>query len=275
MRECDRPHILRLVSVLTCLGVMLAPGRLRAEQEPVRELSREGQSICLGTARFSVTVEPSGTIRPVRVKDLPLVSFIALYTYPVSPDDGKAVRGCQAEAPGLGDRPPQMDVSFADGVGRVSITRVCSHPQVLDNAPLWRLQETIEIAPDGLLNLAYRCSFDRLLRWGGFGLATALAMDPVRGKTLQSFAPDLTIPGEIPGKLPGRDLSEGLMGACVDSTKGPVWLWFGGASRVDTLDWTQFLTFLANPEALPHSGLTVFRGTECRLTVSMRLPVND
>ena len=255
-------------------GAVLTATCLLAQPEAVRELSRRDQTVTLGTARFRATVEPTGTLRDVRVGETQLVSFIALYTTPTSPETGKGVRGCQAETPGLGDRPPQVDVSFADGAAQVVITRVCSHPQVLDNAPLWRLRETVRLGSRGELDLRYQCSFDRLMRWGGFSLATALTMDAVRGKALQAFLPGLTVPGEVPGGLPDREHTRGLMGARVESGAGPLELWFGGTSRVDVQDWTQYLTFLASPAQLPHGGLYVYRDTETCLSAALRLPVD-
>lgn len=242
--------------------------------EPVRELARNGAALTLGNPRLRLTIEPAGTIRNVRVGDTQLVSFIALYTNPTSPELGKDVRGCQAETPGLGDRPPEMNVSFAEGTAQVVITRVCSHPQVLGNAPLWRLRETISLSPDGVLQLRYACAFDQLVRWQGFSLATALTMDAVRGQALQAFMPGFTFTGTVPEALPARDDLYGLMGARVGTTTGPLTAWFGGASRVDVLNWTQYLTFMANPLAMPHAGLTTYRDTHADLSVEMHLPVN-
>ena len=254
-------------------GAMLATTGLLAQPEPVRELSRQGPNVKLGTTRFCLTLEPTGTIRDVRVGETQLISFIALYTTPTSPETGQGVRGCQAETPGLGDRPPQMDVTCSDGGAQVVITRVCSHPQVLDNAPLWRLCETVRLSPRGELDLRYQCRFDRLLRWGGFSLATALTMDAVRGRALAAYLPGLTVPGEAPGSLPGRDQTRELMGARVETSAGPLALWLGGTGRVDVQDWTQYLTFLAAPGAMPHGGMTMYRDTECRLSAALRLPV--
>jgi hypothetical protein len=167
-----------------------------------------------------------------------------------------------------------MNVSFADGAAQVVIHRVCSHPQVLNNEPLWRLRETLSLSPDGVLQIRYGCVFDRLLRWQGFALATALTMDAVRGRALQAFMPGLTFTGAIPDALPARDEVHGLMGARVATAAGPLTTWFGGASRVDVLNWTQYLTFLAAPTTLPHGGMTVYRNTRADLTVELRLPVN-
>jgi hypothetical protein len=259
---------------LTMICAVLAAACLPAQDEAVRVLSRNGQAVTIGTARFRATIEPTGTIRNVCAGETQLVSFIALYTSPTSPETGQTVRGCQAETPGLGDRPPQMDLSFAGGAAQVVITRVCSHPQVLGNAPLWRLRETVRLSPRGELDLRYACSFDRLMRWGGFSLATGLTMEAVRGKPLQAFLPGLTVPGEVPGGLPDREHTRGLMGARVGSGAGPLEMWFGGTSRVDMQDWTQYLSFLASPNALPHGGLYVYRDTETSFSAALRLPVN-
>ncbi|MBU0609029.1 MAG: hypothetical protein KKI08_14175 [Armatimonadetes bacterium] len=255
-----------------CAALVAVP--LLAQGEAIRELSRQGQTVTLGTPRFRATIEPTGTLRDVRVGDTQLISFIALYTTPTSPETGKGVRGCQAETPGLGDRPSAMDVTFADGGAQVIITRVCSHPQVLENAPLWRLRETVRLSPQGELSLQYDCRFDRLLRWGGFNVATALTMDAVRGQPLEVYLPGLTVPGEAPGTLPDRDQSVGLMGARVMSSAGPLRLWFGGTSRVHVQDWTRYLTFLASPRALPHSNMTMYRDTGFCCSVALWLPVN-
>lgn len=261
--------------LLLVVGVTFAnPACGRAQGEAVRELARTDQAVTLGTSQFRVSVERTGTLRNVRVGETQLVSFIALYTTPTSPETGKGARGCQAETPGLGDRAPQMDVTCAEGGAQVAITRVCSHPQVLDNAPLWRLRETVRVSPRGELDLRYECHFDRLLRWGGFDLVTALTMEAVRGKPFQTFLPGLTIPGEAPGNLPDRDHSQGLMGARVESGAGPLALWFGGTSRVQMQDWSQYLSFLAAPAQMPHGGLYTYRDTETCFTVALRLPVN-
>jgi hypothetical protein len=256
-----------------CLGALLLATCLPAAPEAVRELSRQGPSVTLGTSAFRLTVEPTGTLRDVRVSDTQLLSFIALYTTPTSPETGKGVRGCQAETPGLGDRPPQMDVTTSDGAAQVAITRVCSHPQVLDNAPLWRLVETVQVSPRGELHVRYRCHFDRLLRWGGFSVAVALTMDAVRDRALEAYLPGLTVPAQVPARLPTRDEARETMGARVETSAGPLGLWLGGTRRCEIQDWTRYLTFLAAPEAMPHSGMTMYRDTECGFSVALRLPV--
>ena len=64
------------------------------------------------------------------------------------------------------------------------------------------------------------------------------------------------------------------MGARVESTAGPLALWFGGTSRVQMQDWSQYLSFLAGPAQMPHGGLYTYRDTEMCFTVALRLPVH-
>lgn len=261
------PRLLQLL-VATVLVSSLARGA-----EPVRELTRAGLDLTLGTPRFRLTVRASGAIAAAQVGDTSLISFISFYTNPVSPQTGKAVRCCQVESPGLGDRPSEVQTDFRDGVATVTIVRDCSHPEVDANAPLWRLRETVEVTPTGQITIRYRGHWLRLSRWSGFSVVTAFTTEAFRGRPLEAYVPGLTLPGVPPKELPDRHLLDGLMGLQLSSSAGPVRQWLGGMHRADIQDWGQYLSVLATPTVLPHSNMTMYRDTEAAFSISLQLPL--
>jgi hypothetical protein len=144
--------------LLTCLLVVVGPALAQ-----VRALKETPTNVLLGTDAFSLNVEQSGTLRNIKLGETVLWSFVGIYSNPNSTEDDKPVRCCQAESPGLGDRPPQMTTDFANGAATVVITRDCSHPKLYNNEPFWKLRQTVLVQPDGLVRVTYNCRFVRYL----------------------------------------------------------------------------------------------------------------
>jgi hypothetical protein len=238
----------------------------------VQALKQQPGSVTLGTDRFSLTVEASGTLRAIKSGETVLFPFVGIYSNPTSTEDDKPVRCCQAESPGLGDRPPQMDTVFADGNATVTITRDCSHPKLYNNEPIWRLRETVLVQPDGLVRVTYNCRFLRYLYNMSWTAVFAAAMPEFTGRTWQARVPDLTLNGVIPTALPKRDDLAGAWELLLESSRGPLKVSFGKAGRVEMGDWGQYLEIGASLPALPHSG-PLYRGVEQEITVSLQLPI--
>lgn len=239
----------------------------------VRELGKAEGGVVLGTDRFSVTVRPSGTITNVKSGETLLLSFISLYTTPQSTEDGAGVRCCQTESPGLGDRTPEMKVSFVEGKAVVEISRECSHPKVYHNDPIWSLKETVVVEPSGKIRVTYDCVFHRITRWSGLSAICAGAMPAFKGQTYRALVPGGWLEGIIPEGLPHRNSTDGLWDLTLQSTAGRVHLSFNNASRVTLDDWTQYLAISTAMPNLPHSGLYTYRGQHERFGLTIQLPV--
>lgn len=257
------------------LGVLVALLASLPAGAQVRELKTDGQGVTLGTDAFSLTVEKTGTLRAVKVGATVLFPFVALYTNPTSTEeDGKPVRCCQAEQPGLGDRPSQVTTSFAGGTATIIILRDCSHPKLYGNAPIWNLRETVTVQPDGLIRVNYQCRFLRFLPGMSWTAVFAGAMPEFTGRAWQGQIPTMTIQGTIPDSLPKRDETTGLWGLSLASSRGPVQFTFGQTSRVEVNNWGQYLEVGAMLPNLPHGGQPMYRGVQQEITVSLKLPVS-
>lgn len=256
-------------SVICLLALALLGGAAPAQ---VRVLKQQADRVELGTERFSLTVEATGTLRAVKVGDTVLLPFAGLYTNPVSTTDGKAVRCCQAEQPGLGQRPPSMEVAPADGAVTVTVSRDCSHPAIYDNAPVWHLVQTVRVQPEGLVEVRYHCRFLRYLPQMTCLVVFAGAMPEYRDRAWRAQLPGRELSGTVPGALPGRGDLGGAWDLTVESSRGPVRYRFGGAGRVEMGDWGQYLEVGATLPDLPHGG-EMYRGVEQEISVSVQLPV--
>ena len=249
---------------------LLLPSAVTAQ---VRELAKADGGIVYGTDRFSVTVRTTGTVANVKCGQTLLFPFISLYTNPHSTENGAAVRACQAESPGLGDRALEVRVTLADSKAIIEIRRECSHPKVYNNAPLWSLEETIIVEPSGKLCVTYDCLFHRITRWSGLASVCAGAMPAFKEQTFRALVPGGYLSGVIPAGLPNRNDTVGLWDLTLQSTAGPVRLTFDNPGRVTLDDWTQYLAISTALPSLPHGGLYTYRGQHERFGFTIQLPV--
>jgi hypothetical protein len=252
---------------MMCLLVGVGPALAQ-----VRALKEAPTGVTLGTDRFSLSVDQSGTLRAIKVGETVLWSFVGIYSNPTSTEDDKPVRCCQAETPGLGDRPPQMTTAFADGAATVVITRDCSHPKLYNNEPFWKLRQTVLVQPDGLVRVTYNCRFLRYLSNMSWMAVFAGAMPEFTGRKWSAQIPNMTLSGEIPAGLPKRGDLAGAWEVLLESSQGPVRVSFGDASRVELGDWGQYLQVGAMLADMPNSG-PVYRGVEREMTVTIQLPI--
>ena len=251
--------------------LVLLLGALPAAAQ-VRVLAQQVDRVTLGTDRFSLTVEATGTLRAIKSGDCLLFPFVGIYSNPASTEDGQPVRCCQAEQPGLGDRPPQMKTTFTGDVATVTITRDCSHPKLYGNEPFWNLRETVVVQPDGLIRVTCHCRFLRYLPNMSWTAVFAGAMPQFTGHTWRAQVPSRTLTGAIPAGLPKRGDLEGAWEVLLESSQGPVRMGFAGVGSLELGDWGQYLEVGAMLPALPHSG-PMYRGVEQEITVSLQLPL--
>lgn len=264
------PHLLARITSLLAACLLLGTGPALAQVQALKQLP---SGVVLGTDKFSLTVENSGTLRSIKLGEITLLPFVAIYSNPTSTDDeAKPVRCCQAESPGLGDRPPQMETSFADGRATLVITRDCSHPKVYDNAPIWTLRETVVVQPGGLIKITYHCRFLRFLTKMSWTAVLAAAMPEFTGRSWRARVPDMMLGGTVPADLPKRGGLEGAWELQLESSQGTLYYSFANAGRLELNDWGQYLQVGASLPDMPHTG-PVYRDVEQELTVSLQLPV--
>lgn len=249
-----------------------------AEPE-VRELSRKGETVTLGTEAFSVTFEPNGRLRDIRCGERELISFISLYTTPYSFSSGKGLRCVQGEEPsrGMGKRPGTITVE-PDGDGQViKLARLCSHPEIREGKPYLRLTETVDIRPAGVIRFAQEYEWLDLVRWHQFNLIVALNMKELKDRPFRAQYPGFAEEGALTeGKAYTKieHLDGTIRALSVDTGSGPLVIEFHNHIRASSSRWGQYASVSLRPGAYGYHS-DIFRGVRDRAAFTIRLPVRE
>lgn len=228
-------------SRLQALALVLACASVHAAS-PLRLVHRTPTKAIVGNEGFSVEVHSSGRLEKLKGGDTVYVSFIALYTYPVSLTTGKAVRAVQGESSGRGIG-PIPETMFIEKRGEryfISITRTAMRKEIRSGDPLYDLHQRIEIAPNGAVAIDYEFTWRSFHRVGSPTIYVALDADVFDGA---SFCSDYTTHCEQGRFTPGSQYSSfpGLKGQLrtlrTQTKTGTFDLWVNSKTHVNAVRW--------------------------------------
>ena len=161
----------KIPSTLLILGLclMLRQPEAQARAFEVRLLKGTERDGVWGTDEFRVSVNWTGVVRHVIVKDKELIwQAAALYTFPVPPEGGPAPRTVQGEGSGnrgLSIEPPKMECRDEKGKRVFTFHHQVSSKKIHDGKPLCNVLQKIVITPTGEISVAYDFEWTETVRW--------------------------------------------------------------------------------------------------------------
>ncbi len=267
--------------VAVVLMLVLSVGGFANAQRALQILERTQDAVTIGNETFSVTVENSGRLENLQAGGTTYVSFIALYPYIYSPELGHDVRAVQGEQPpsGLGPLPESIDIELRGDRYLVRIMRTVARDEVYEGAPLCEMAETIDIRPNGYVQLRYEFNWLRYFVPNSLCVALALRPDTFRESPFWADYTTHRVRGQFTDDKNYTRI-EGLRGNLrtlqVDSPEGPFDLWIDECSSVQSSRWGEG-RYYAVLLTVPKTGRDqpMYRGITSTLSFSIKLPIGQ
>jgi len=260
------------------LGVVLAVTAFAREYE-VRLLRGTERSGVWGTGEFEVAVNEYGAVRMVKVGGAEYFSQAAvLYTSPVPPGAANGIRAVQGEgvgARGLGPEKPTMRTSQAGG-GRVfEFETVIARPEILDGAPVCRVNQKVAVLSTGEIRVGYDLEWLQTVRWDHVMLLLLLDQKQCHGREYMALAGDSVYAGVME---PGPATERRLRGVPLDQLtlrldKGPCPIVLDEPS-VCEFSWGGGVQLSIRPTEAARKGF-IYAGQKARFSFRILLPVSQ
>ena len=249
-----------------------------AEQPPpLRILEGSSTAVTIGNDAFSVKVDSTGRLSNLQAGGIEYVSFVAMYSSPTSFETGKGVRAVQGEtgeARGIGPIPEKIAAEQRGERYVVNIKRTAERQEICGGAPLYDLHQTVEVAPNGTVNLRYEFAWRRFFDPGSPTIYVALAGPTFTGLSYWADHSDNCIKGEF---TEGANYTkyEGLSGSMrsmrAETPAGPFNLRIDTSNGIVSTRWGEQYCAI---------GLQVLRGLvypgiSSKVEFTIRVPVKD
>ncbi len=257
------------------VGLLVVSCTVRAAELDLRVLQSTDRAVTIGTDDFSVTVQSSGRIDTLQAGGINYVAFIALYTSLSSFDTDETVRAVQGA--GSGDIGPVPDAISAEKRGEryfIAIKRTAAREEICGGQPLYHLDETVEIGPNGVLKVRYEFTWLRFFATGKPAIYVALT-----GETFRDLSYWAEFPtdcqrgtfGEGNGYASFEQLRGPLRALRVDCPAGPFDVWAYRAGQVTGTRWGEEYSSIGLH--IPKARGTVYRGVVSVVEFVIKVPL--
>ncbi|MFO7947153.1 MAG: hypothetical protein R6V19_10080 [Armatimonadota bacterium] len=231
---------MRYLIPLGCVLLVLVP--CGAKVHGLSVIEQTDSAVTIGSEAFSVQVQNSGRIEAVKAGDTEYVSFIALYTQPSAFRSDDNVRAVQGEGEGRNLGPVEAPISVEKRGERylLHLHRTAAREEIRNGQPLYTLDETIEISPQGVLNISYHFHFLRICAIGGPTVYVALNSQTFDGQSYTAIHRNYGVHGTFSAAEGVREYPgiEGDMRSLwADFPSGQLALWTSGAERISSVRW--------------------------------------
>ncbi|MCD6361649.1 MAG: hypothetical protein J7M38_12405 [Armatimonadetes bacterium] len=256
--------------------LLVIAGAACAELQPVDVLEHTDNYAVLGNDRFSVRIERTGKLGPIRAGDLEYLWMGSLYTTPIVPETGKGLRAVQAEN-GLGAAPPMPEPVRRGDYCEVAISYDAARDELYGGEPLYHFTQEIQVHPGGWIRLWYRFDWKRLFSFRSASLYLALSGE---GVDRARFSADYTghVSGGVFDVAAGTGRIETIRGAVraltVDCEAGPLLLSFEDVPRVTAQFWGGGRVAIILDVPGVGRSVPMYPGTSSEMQVDLKLPVS-
>jgi len=257
------------------VGLLAVSCTVRASELGLRILQSTDRAVTIGTQAFSVTVHSSGRIDALQAGGINYVAFIALYTSLSSFDTDNTVRAVQGEGGrGIGPLPDAVSAEKRGDRYFIAIKRTAARQEICGGRPLYHLDETVEVAPNGVLRVRYEFAWLRFFAIGKPAVYVALTGDTFRDLT---FWADYTTHcqrgtfGGGNGYATFEQLRGPLRALRVDCPSGPFDIWIYTDGSVTSARWGEQYSSLGLH--VPKATGTVYSGVASVVEFVIKVPL--